>query len=116
MGGLVDPALDDLVSVDECSDEWRLYVRWWRANDGIRNSFCTRELKFVERDVDVSNAEKDGISMRDRHSMDPQLREQFLRRFGSCTLAVHTRTRIQPTALWRGPNRANLLRSKRTIF
>ena len=43
-----------------------------------------RELLYVEKDSELRrNAEKNGVSLRGRHSKDPVLREQYLRGF-SC--------------------------------
>jgi len=66
------------------NDEWILYMKWWSSNTKLRNEFCMRELLYAEKDAKVRrNAQKNGnVSLRGRHSKDPMLREDYLRRFG----------------------------------
>ena len=79
---VIPTSADELVSISKCNAEWRLYINWWSRSDDLRNKFCMRELLFAEGDAEVRrNAEKN-ISLRGRHSKDPLLREQYMRRFG----------------------------------
>ncbi|KAL7470703.1 hypothetical protein ACHAXS_010959, partial [Conticribra weissflogii] len=66
------------------NDSWRTFVKWWEQNEDVRKNFCTREINFASRDSRVQRyAEANGILLRERERLDPNLRKEWMKSFVS---------------------------------
>ena len=81
---LIPSDIENFVSVDKCSDDWGRFISWWCCNHDIRSDFLMRELMFAASDVEIRrHAELSGISMKERKSHDPEVRQAWSKTFAA---------------------------------
>ena len=81
---VIPDSKDELVSISKCSSDWNIFIQWWANNQAARSKFLLRELTFAASDKEISRqAERDGISMNDRKSKKPQVREMWSKLFAA---------------------------------